>query len=81
MSSTMSSYYPTTVILIAKDFYIHNTKHGTLNAELFNPINFQTLQTFQTLLSSQRGTRNLERGTFYSSSRPGLNLFVRSTDC
>ena len=64
MSSTMSGYFPTKYILIAEYSLLHNAEHGTLNAERFNPINFQTLQTSQTLLFPQHGTRNVEHGTF-----------------
>jgi len=59
MSSTMSDCSPKTVTLVAEDsyppnssnfqisnpsnFFPHNAERGTLNAELFNPSNFQTL--------------------------------------
>jgi len=43
-----------------------NTKHWTRNSSNLKPFKPQTLQTLQTL---------------YSSSRSGLSLFVRSTDC
>ena len=50
MSSTTSGYPPTTVILVAEDFYPHNTEHGTQNTEhgTQNTERTQTLQTLQT---------------------------------
>ena len=42
-----------------------NTEHWTRNTE--PSLNFQTLQTLQTFLSPQRGTRNIEHGTFPSN--------------
>jgi len=76
MSSTMSGYSPNKSIRL-QDARV--PKRGTLQTS--NSSNPKLFKLFKPFKLFKHGTRNAERKTLYSSSRSGLSLFVRSTDC